>query len=427
MRRSKDGPRKMGLNATWSMAVGGMVGGGIFSVLGVVVHVAGAWAWLSFVLGGLIALFTGLSYADLIAKHEKSGGIFTFLHAINYPGLAGSMAWLLIMGYVLTISVYAFTFAHYTDAVFELGPWFVRGCSLAIVAGIVGINLVGVGESAWLEIVTVWGKLAILLALAGIGLAHWSPGELSQGIEPVRAWDALTGAAVVFMAYEGFQLLAYDYDAIENPRRNMERAIVWAILAVIGTYVAVTLGATMLVGADTIVARKEVALAAAGQAALGTPGLVAVSVAAAFSTGSAINATVFATARLARDVAKEPGLPGYFAKENARGVPGRAVVAIGTLGGVLSVVGTLHQLVEAASLAFLFTFATVNFVAARTTPTRRWVSWVGAAASSAAGIGLTVRLAFLEPWVLVAFAVLVVTAGVGRWLLVRYQRSHGKA
>ena len=53
--------QKMGFNATWSMAVGGMVGGGIFSVLGVVLQVAGSWAWLSFVLAGLIALATGRS------------------------------------------------------------------------------------------------------------------------------------------------------------------------------------------------------------------------------------------------------------------------------------------------------------------------------------------------------------------------------
>ncbi|MEJ2547968.1 MAG: amino acid permease, partial [Gemmatimonadota bacterium] len=56
---------KMGLNATWAMAVGGMIGGGIFSVLGVVVSIAGPWAWLSFVIAGAIAFCTGLSYVGL--------------------------------------------------------------------------------------------------------------------------------------------------------------------------------------------------------------------------------------------------------------------------------------------------------------------------------------------------------------------------
>ena len=60
--------QKMGFNATWSMAVGGMVGGGIFSVLGVVIAIAGQWAWLSFVLAGLLALATGDSYTRLTTR-----------------------------------------------------------------------------------------------------------------------------------------------------------------------------------------------------------------------------------------------------------------------------------------------------------------------------------------------------------------------
>jgi amino acid transporter len=54
--------KKMSFNATWSMAVGGMVGGGIFSVLGVIISIAGQWTWLSFVLAGLIALISTFSF-----------------------------------------------------------------------------------------------------------------------------------------------------------------------------------------------------------------------------------------------------------------------------------------------------------------------------------------------------------------------------
>jgi len=56
---------KLGFNGAWSMAVGGMVGGGIFSTLGVVIGIAGAWTWLSFVAAGLVALAAGYSYVKL--------------------------------------------------------------------------------------------------------------------------------------------------------------------------------------------------------------------------------------------------------------------------------------------------------------------------------------------------------------------------
>jgi len=84
------------------MAVGGMVGGGIFSTLGVVVGIAGAWAWLSFAAAGLIALTAGYSYVKLAAYYGEGGGAFTFLREINAEGFAGGLSWVLIIGYVLT-------------------------------------------------------------------------------------------------------------------------------------------------------------------------------------------------------------------------------------------------------------------------------------------------------------------------------------
>lgn len=277
---------KMGFNATWAMAVGGMVGGGIFAVLGVVVSVAGSWAWLSFIIGGLIALATAYSYSRLSVTFEKGGGAFTFLREIHREGLAGSLSWVLIIGYVLTISVYATTFGHYLAHVLQTGGWFVTASALTVISALAWVNLRGVSDASTLEVFTVWAKLIILVGLAIFGLARWAPEQLSAGVRPA-GWDgAVIGAASVFMAYEGFQLLTYDYSDIREPDRILPAASLTAVLAVMVTYVVVALGATMLVGAQAIVEHEEVALSIAGQEALGTAGLVLVTVAAAFSTGS---------------------------------------------------------------------------------------------------------------------------------------------
>lgn len=411
---------KMGFGATWAMAVGGMVGGGIFSVLGVVIETAGKWAWASFVLAGVIALATGHSYVALADKFKEGGGAFTYTREIHYEGMAGSLSWVLLIGYVLTISVYAFTFGHYLSAVLGDLAWISAVAAVTIVGGLVTVNLVGVGEASWLEIVTVWGKLIVLLGLAGVGLWRFHPEALQyEQVDPGGLGGALLGAASIFMAYEGFQLLSYDYEDIRTPQKTLRSGTIYAIVAVIGVYVAVALGAVSLVGAQQMIDHKEVALAVAGQRALGTPGKVLVSIAAAFSTASAINATLFSSARLAAKVADDGELPVWFRKRNERQIPARAVVAVGASGAAFAVLGGLGQLVEAASLAFLTTFAAVNLIAAYQTADWRWVSWVGAILAALAAMALTARLALREPIVLGVLAGMILFSTVGRSLILR--------
>ncbi|MCA9675080.1 MAG: APC family permease [Kofleriaceae bacterium] len=414
---------KLGLGATWAMAVGGMVGGGIFSTLGVVIAIAGPWSWLSFVAAGAIALAAGHAYVSLAAHYRKGGGAFTFLREIDATQVAGSLSWVLIVGYVLTNAVYAYTFGEYLGHVVGLGPWFARVAAVAILAVFIGLNLRSVGDAGGVELVLVWFKLAALVALAGWGLARWDPPALGRGVADAGVVSALFGAASVFMAYEGFQLLAYDYDDIEAPRRTLPRAVMSAIVVVIGVYVVVALGTAMLIGADQVVAHAEVALAIAGERAAGTAGLVIVTIAAAFSTGSAINSTLFATARLAHEVAAGSQLPAALDHENAAGIPDRAVVALGVLAAILAAVGTLTSLVEAASLAFLTTFAIVCGLAFRERSGARVVTGLGAVAATAAAIALVDRLVRTDPLALAFLGGLVVVAVLGRPILLRHVRT----
>ncbi len=418
-----DTKSKLGFNETWSMAVGGMVGGGIFSTLGVVVGIAGAWAWLSFAAAGLIALAAGYSYVELAAHYGEGGGAFTFLREIDAIGFAGTLSWILIVGYVLTDAVYAFTFGEYLGNVVNLGPWFPRVAAVAIVAIIIGINLRGVGDAGGTEVFLVWFKLAVLVGLAAWGIAQWNPAMLSRGVADAGPGTALFGAASVFMAYEGFQLLTYDYEDIEHPRKTLPRAVLSAIVVVIAVYIGVTLGTAMLVGADQIVQHKEVALAIAGRQMLGTTGVVIVTMAAAFSTGSAINATLFATARLAHRVAQDGELPAALDHRNASDVPDRAVIGLGVAAAILAVVGTLTTLVEAASLSFLFTFAIVCALAAKAGAGVRVVTGFGAIAAAATSVALIVQLVRTDPWALVFLAVLVLIAVFGRPVLLRHVKT----
>lgn len=134
---------KLGFNAAWSMAVGGMIGGGIFATLGVVIAVAGKLAWLSFVIGGLIALATGYSYARLTQDFDCAGGAFAFLRRVGAERAARVTVWALMLGYTLTVSVYAFTFGAYLAHAVGGPSWLPQVAALLAIFVLAGVNLKG--------------------------------------------------------------------------------------------------------------------------------------------------------------------------------------------------------------------------------------------------------------------------------------------
>lgn len=387
------GAHALGPSGAWAMAVGGMIGGGIFSTLGVVISVAGQWAWASFLLGGIVALASGHSDSALTRQIGQSGGSYAYLREMGWRLPARIVVWVLVAGYTLTVSVYAVTFGSYAAFAFGMPHWVALMAGIGAIMLLAGVNLMGASEATLLEKVAVWGKLVILLGLAGLGLWHWAPERLMMDAQqPVGFGEALVGMGVVFMAYEGFQLLSYDYEEMRNAPRTIAVAMPLAIIVTTLTYIVVALGAGMLAGADSIVANKEVALAIAGRDALGAFGFIAVSVAATFSAGSAINATVFATARLAEQAAQDGEMPSLFASRDARDVPWFGTLVISGLAIVLVLVGGIQQLVEGASFVFLLVFALVNWLAIVRKAGRRWIALTGMAGSLGAAVMLVLHL-----------------------------------
>src|SRR5665213_1195521 len=139
---------KLTLRDSTAMAVGGMVGGGIFSVLGVTVALAGHLAIACFIIGGAIAMMTAHSFAVLSLRAGKSGGLFVYLREAGYPKIGSYTSWLLIFGYIVALAVYAFTFGHYAANVLGLSEFVAKIFSLLIMLLFLIVNLRGVTASA---------------------------------------------------------------------------------------------------------------------------------------------------------------------------------------------------------------------------------------------------------------------------------------
>lgn len=357
------GSEKLSLVDSVGMAVGGMVGGGIFAVLGVAVVQAGGAAFLSFGLAGSLALITGYSYSRLTCSFDEPGGSFSYVEHIVGSGLSGTLSWFLILGYIFTISLYSYTFGEYlSQFVAPRSDWAQPLLGGGAIVCLTLLNLVGVRESGLVEDILVYGKVAILLFLTSIGFVFVEPARVFPIFEEGPA-TLVSTAAMIFVGYEGFQLLTYDYDEIKNHEETLPRAMIGSIVVVTILYMLIAFVTSATVPPSVVKTHKETVLAQVAQPILGRFGYSLVVAAAVISTGSAINATIFATARLGKRAADEGELPGWLTKELSGSIPVRFAILMAGLAFVIQFTGSLDQITEFSSLIFLFVFGTVNLTA----------------------------------------------------------------
>ncbi len=364
-----DDAKRLSLTEVTAIGIGGMIGGGIFAVLGLAMTVAGNAVALSLAAGGVIALLTGLSYAHLGLAFRGDGGSFTYIEkAFAAPSIAGMAGWLLVAGYVGTLALYATAFGAYGATLLGgAGGSQLAAAALSalVLGGFVAINLLGAKLSGGVELGVVAIKLAILALFAAIAMSAVQPSRFEPLFNHGLA-APLGTVALIFVAYEGFELIPNAIDEMRDPERNLRRAIVIAILVTTLLYVAVSIAALGNLSAEQVQHDQDYVLAVAAKPLLGRAGFVAIGIAALLSTASAINATLFGAARLAMVMAREHALPRVFSlHERVRPVPYVALLVLTGLSLGFTLVAPLAVISTFASATFLLIFAAVNFAALR--------------------------------------------------------------
>ncbi|GCF14370.1 amino acid transporter [Haloarcula mannanilytica] len=369
------GESNLGLTEAVSIALGGMIGGGIYAVLGVVAQITMAATWAAFVLAGVVALCAGYSYNTLNSLRDAHGGSVSFVQCyLGNATLAGMVGWTLLFGYIGSMAMYAFAFAEFAIA---LGlPDGIAGLptrpavSVLAVAAFVGLNLLGARSTGTVENILVALKLAILVAFGILGLAYihgFSAAPVDIGLDRLTSTSPIVAAAISFVAFQGWQLLFYDQEGIENPVETIRKAVYIAIPVAVAVYVLVGVVTVNLVP-DALTNSPHVALKDAAATMLSPYGLssfgaVLLSVSALFSTGSAINATLFSAAHFAKGMLTDDLLPDNVGDAETDGVPERTVVLIGTVTAAFAAVGSLNAITSFASLSFIVIFGAMSVLA----------------------------------------------------------------
>ena len=410
-----------------SIGIGGMVGGGIFAVLGLAASLAHGGTWIAFAIAGLVALVTAYSYARLSVAYPSQGGTVEFLNQAFGPGiLTGGLNVLLWLSYIVMLSLYAYAFGSYGASFFPDASqqiWRHVLTSGAIILFAV-LNVLGARAVGRSETYIVALKISILVVFLAVGL--WSVS--TSRLEP-STWGAplqlAAGGMIVFLAYEGFELIANSAGNVKNPRKTLPRALFSAVGFVIGLYVLVSVVAVGNLSIVEIVKAEDYALAEAARPFLGNAGFIMIAVAALLSTGSAINATLYGTARISYVIAKDGELPEQLEHKIWK----RPIEGLLITSGLTLLVANLFNLAGIAvigSAGFLLIFAAVyasNVRLSSTTKSRKWIPATGCVMCVGAVATLIWQRAATSPselWVL------VVMVGLAFLIEAIYRKATGR-
>ncbi|WP_435179852.1 APC family permease [Halorussus sp. AFM4] len=363
------GDEQLGLAGATSIGLGGMIGGGVFSVLGVVATVAGSAAWAAFTAASLISMCAAYSYVKLNRLADARGGSVSMIEEfVGSATLAGMVGWTLLFGYVGAVAMYAFAFGGFAERLAGmqsvLGLPFRPVASVVAVAGFVALNAVGARATGTSEEVLVGLKIAILLVIGGWGLYYGhTVNRLAFGLSKLTDLGFVTAVAISFVSFQGWQLVMYDQDSIRDPESIVPKAVYVSIVGAIVVDSMIAVLVTSLVSTQAIAAHPEIAVARAVRPFLGHLGFVAVAVAALFSTGSAINGTLFSAANFAKGMLSDGLLPDRLGDASAGGAPVRTVLALGAVAAAFTVYGSLDGITSFGSLAFMVVFGAMSYLA----------------------------------------------------------------
>ncbi len=373
---------KIGTFSALSIGIGGMVGGGIFAVTGLTIQLTQGAAPIAFVVAGIVALLTSYSYLKLTLAFPSEGGTVEFLNRGFGPGtMTGALNILLSFSYVVLLAVYAYAFGGYIASFFPAEDYvfwnhvFASGLIILLVA----VNTFGVALVIRSENAFNLGKMALLVLFIIVGLAlpiEWERFSPSAYVPPV---EIIAGAMIIFLNYEGFELIANAAPDIKNPKRALPVAYIGGVLIAIVLYVLITIVVLGHMTFAEVAAHSDYALSAAAQTFMGTSGYLIVTVAALLATSSAINATFYGAGRLTYVIAKSGELPKEL-ERSIRGQPLEGMFIFALLALYLVNFLPLNAIATMGSAGFLLIFLAVNLAnvrLARKTESQAWISIAG--------------------------------------------------
>ena len=350
--------KNLGVLELVAIALGGMIGGGIFTVLGVSVSLVGVFTPLAFLIGGFLAFLAVYSYIKLAVYYKDEGATYSFFKK-TFPASpfgASLIGWWVIFGYISTLALYAYTFSSYAISGFEFANNDIirKGVAGIIILIFTLVNVWSVKGMGRIEDMMVYTKLIILtlIAFVLINYANTDIPTLLKSNEEFNILSVLIVASLTFVAFEGFQLVINAVNEMDKPEINIPRSIYIALILAILIYFILAYGAIVAIPFDNIIANQEYALASGADKILGHWGTNLVVLGALLATSSAISGTLFGASRQMSVIAEDGYLPSVLTKRK-NNIPYISIITMSILAFSLILIGDLKVILEFGSVTFL--------------------------------------------------------------------------
>ncbi|MFJ4835175.1 amino acid permease [Streptomyces sp. NPDC088747] len=367
--------RSLGLWQLTMISIGATLGTGIFVVLGEAVPKAGPAVTLSFVIAGLTALFSALSYAELAGTIPVAGSSYSYAYATMGELIAWICGWCLVLEYGVSVAAVAVGWGEYLNELldgtigvtipvaFSAPPGdggFFNLPALIVVLLAMAFLLGGARESARANTIMVVVKVAALLMFCAIGVQGFRSGNY-ENFMPLGMAGVSAAGATLFFSYIGFDAASTAGEEAKNAQRDLPRAIMLSLVIVTALYVLV---AAVAVGAlpwqrftDSEAALSGIMEDVTGDAVWGT--LLAAG--AVIAIASVVLTVLYGQTRILFAMSRDGLVPKVFSRVHPRsGVPRVNTVIVSVFCGVLAAAVPLGRLADATSIGTLFAFALVN-------------------------------------------------------------------
>jgi APA family basic amino acid/polyamine antiporter len=354
--------RDLGLVEVTLSGIGIILGAGIYALIGEGAALAGNTLWLSFAISATIAIFTGLSYAELSGMFPRAGAEYEYVKVAFGARMAFVIGWLVILAGIIAASAVAIGFAGYASAIAGTGPALAGLDHYLFAAGLVtGLSLLlirGIKISALLAslftLVEVGGLLLIIL----IGFPF--VGRVDYLEMPLGFPGVLAGAALVFFAYIGFEDVVKLAEETREPGRNIPLGLLIAIAVSTTLYILTSVSAVSIAGYEALVA-SEAPFATVLGVALGGGGSLLISAIALFATANTVLLLLLATSRICYGMAASGRLPAVLGSVHpAYGTPVRATLVVGAWAALFTLAGNIGFVAELTNFALFLTFIVIH-------------------------------------------------------------------